>query len=279
MHYSQLQTVIRWSQFQRNNGCIDQCSEKGFSSKVPLFEQFFVFNCFLKAGLMETDLSCRKKVSGTTTSRIIITWGNYLYFALGSLPIWPSRAVIDQFMPGCFKKLFPKCRVIIDCTEVKCQTPTASMLNSMFYSQYKSHTTLKGLVGISPFGAVTFVGELYTGLISDKEITKQCGIVSLLEENDSVMMDKGFLIEDLLQPIKATYDLPPFQTADRSQFEEEEVQETQNIARVRIHVECAIRRIKEYHLFDKVIPLNMAGSINQLWTVACLLTNFKGPLF
>ena len=149
----------------------------------------------------------------------------------------------------------------------------------MFYSQYKSHTTLKGLVGISPFGAVMFVSELYTGLISDKEITKQCGIVSLLEENDSVMMDKGFLIEDMLQPIKATYDLPPFLTADRSQFEEEEVQDTQNIAHVRIHVECAIRRIKEYHLFDKVIPLNIAGTINQLWTVACLLTNFKGPLF
>ena len=56
------------------------------------------------------------------------------------------------------------------------------------------------------------------------------------------------------------------------------VQETQNIAHVRIHVERAIHRIKEYHLFDKVMPLNMAGTINQLWTVACLLTNFKGPL-
>ena len=48
------------------------------------------------------------------------------------------------------------------------------------------------------------------------------------------------------------------------QFEENEVTETQNIARVRIHVERAIRRIKENHLFDKVIPSNLAGTINQL---------------
>ena len=107
---------------------------------------------------MEVDLLYRKKVSGTTTSRIIITWGNY--FALGSLPIRPSRAVIDQFTNSCrlaLKSYFPNVDL--------------SLLESVICSQYKSHTTLKGLVGISPFGAVTLVSELYTGLISDKEIT------------------------------------------------------------------------------------------------------------
>ena len=38
------------------------------------------------------------------------------------------------------------------------------------------------------------------------------------------------------------------------------------------------KRIKENHLFDSAIPMSLAGSINQLWTVACLPANFKGPL-
>ena len=49
-------------------------------------------------------------------------------------------------------------------------------------------------------------------------------------------------------------------------------------AKLRIHIERMNRRIKECHLFDTLIPLALAGSINQLWTVACLLALFKGPL-
>ncbi len=245
------ETMVRWAQYSRNDGSISDCSQRVFTPKVSLVNQFFFFLCFLTAGLMEKDLSFRYHLSAPTTSRIIITWANYLNFVLGSLPIWPSRENIDQLMPDCFKDLCPKCRVIIHCTEIKCQTPSANVLNSMFYSSYKSHTTLKGLLGIAPFGG----------------------------KNDSVMMDKGFLISDLLEKVPATCAIPPFLTSERKQFEENEVAATQNIDRVRIHVERAIRRVKESHLFDRVIQLNLAGTINQLWTVSCLLTNFRGPLF
>jgi len=273
------ETMVRWAQYSRNGGSTSDCSQIMFTTKTSLINQFFLFLCFLTAGLMEKDLSFRYHISPSTTSRIILTWANYLYFVLGSLPIWPSREKIDHYMPDCFKDLYPKCRVIIDCTEIKCQTPSANVRNSMFYSSYKNHTTFKGLLGIAPFGAVTFVSELYSGLISDKEITARSGIVSLLDANDSVMMDKGFRISDLLEKVPATYAIPPFLTSKRKQFEENEVAATQNIARVRIHVERAIRRVKENHLFDRVIQLSLAGSINQLWTVACLLTSFRGPLF
>ncbi|XP_061088910.1 uncharacterized protein LOC133122775 isoform X2 [Conger conger] len=61
----------------------------------------------------------------------------------------------------------------------------------------------------------------------------------------------------------------------RTQMLEEDVRETQSIARLRVHVERCIRRVKENKLFDTVIPLSITGSINQLFSVACFLVNYQ----
>ena len=113
---------------------------------------------------------------------------------LGSQPIWSSREDVNCYMPQCFCSLYLTTRVIIDCTEIYVQTPSSLLLQSQLYSSFKSNTTLKGLVGITPYGAVSFVSSLYT----DKEITRCCGILDLLEGGDSIMADKGFNIQDLL---------------------------------------------------------------------------------
>ena len=180
-------------------------------------------------------------------------------------------------MPQVFKDLYPSTRVIIDCTEIKVQVPSSLLLQSQMYSSYRSGTTLKSLVGITPHGAVSFVSSLYTGSISDKELTKCCGILDLLERNDGVMADKGFNIDDLLRSKGVQLNLPPY-LLNHAQLSPEEDKETKTIAKIRIHVERAIRRIKEFHLFDSEIPMSLLGTVNQMWTVACLLVNFQGPL-
>ena len=93
-------------------------------------------------------------------------------------------------MPDAFHLLYPATRVILDCTELFVQTPTSLLLQSELYSSYKSNTTLKGLIGIIPHGAISFISSLYTGSISVKEITRCNGILDLLENGDSVMADK-----------------------------------------------------------------------------------------
>ena len=247
------------------------------SLAMQLIDEFFLFLVRIKLGLFEQDLAHRFNLHISSVSRKITTWANYLYFFLGSQPIWPSRTDVLAKMPEEFKKHYPTTRVILDCTEIFAETPTSLLLQSQLYSSYKSNTTLKSLIGISPHGAITFVSSLYTGAISDKEITRCSGILDLVEAGDSVMADKGFDIEDLLRGKSVSLNLPPF-LESRSQFSAAEVQQTKMIAKVRIHVESAIRRIKEYHIFDSDIPYSMLGSINQLYTVVCLLTNFQGPL-
>ena len=133
------------------------------------------------------------------------------------------------------------------------------------------------MLGIAPSGAPVFISDLYTGSTSDKDITKQSGILELLEKGDDCMEDKGFHIKDLLEPIGVTLNIPPF-LSDKAQVNEEEVENTQSVASVRIHVERAISRIKMYKIITNVVPLSLAGVLNKIWTVCCMLLLFQSPI-
>ena len=135
---------------------------------------FFCFYAFLAE-----DLSVRFHTHRSLVSRNIITWTNYLYFLLGSINIWPNRETILKHMPQDFKILYPKTRIIMYCTEIFTEKPSSLALSSKTFSSYKSHKTWKGLVGIAPNGAVTFIPALYSGCMSDIEITKLCGLLKL----------------------------------------------------------------------------------------------------
>ena len=63
----------------------------------------------------------------------------------------------------------------------------------------------------------------------------------------------------------------------RAQLTEAEVKESQTIASVRIHVERGITRIKKFKALNP-IPLTLHGSVNQKWTVSCILCNFLPSL-
>ena len=249
----------------------------GKPSCMKLIDELFMFLCRLRLGLQELDLADRFHCSKATVSRKVITWCNLLYMVLGSWNIWLSREKVNEKMPQSFKPKYQSTRVIIDCTEIKTQVPKSLVLKSQTYSHYKGAHTFKGLIGIAPHGLITFVSSLYTGCMSDVEITKLCGILDLLEPGDSVMADKGFTIEKLLEEKNVSLNMPPFLRSN-NQFTRDEITKTQEIASVRIHVERAIARIKTYQLFSAPIPLTVAGSMNQLWTVASLLANFQGPL-
>ncbi|XP_006819862.1 uncharacterized protein LOC102808184 [Saccoglossus kowalevskii] len=178
-------------------------------------------------------------------------------------------------MPAEFVQ-YPTTRIIIDCTELFVEVPTSLLAQSQTWSNYKHHNTFKALVGISPNGAVTFFSDLYGGRISDKEITKKSGLCEILESGDNVMADRGFEIKGIL-PAGVDLNIPPFK-GTRAQLTAREVQDTMDIASVRIHVERAIGRIKNYHILDGVIPLTLAKVTNQIFTVCSYLTNFHSQL-
>ena len=91
-----------------------------------------------------------------------------------------------------------------------CQMSSNLLLNSKLFISNKNHTTVKVLVGIVPSGAIAFLSHLCSGCISDREIVERSGILDLpCDDDDGVMADKGFTMDDLL-PLGVALNIPPF---------------------------------------------------------------------
>jgi hypothetical protein len=209
-------------------------------------------------------------------------WINYMYYRFGSVSIWPDREIIQMQMPEKFKADFPTTIVILDGTELKVERPSSMRSQSQCYSDYKSATTLKGLVGIDPRGSFTFISMLFSGSISDKEITKQSGLLKLLKQlldsgklksGDGVMVDKGFLIREEIEELGLKLYIPPF-APGAGQMSAGDVKLTKKIAAHRVHVERAISRAKKFKIVDNRIDLSLFPCINQIWFCCCFLTGF-----
>ena len=113
--------MTRWSQIlrQRRGDCDEINTELSFHNEhLALVDQFFLFLVKVRLDLFQQDIAFRFHVSQSTVSRILITWANFLYFQLGSLPIWPSHMKVERHMPSCFTYVYPSTRVILDCTKI-----------------------------------------------------------------------------------------------------------------------------------------------------------------
>ena len=152
-------------------------------------DELFLTLVRLRLDLKEKDLADRFGISHSSVSRIFMSWINFCYLHLGSLPIWPDRATIKRTMPAVFKEQYPNTTAILDATEIKVSIPSSLLLQSQTYSTYKSANTFKALIAISPAGHVTFVSSLYTGCISDMQLVERSGFLGLLQRGDEVMAD------------------------------------------------------------------------------------------
>lgn len=249
----------------------------GRNVKLPLLEQFFLTMVRLRLGLLELDLAVRFDLSQPSVSRITMTWINLLYHSLKSLECYPPWHIVRKYMPQVFKEEYPNTRLIIDATEFGIERPSSLVSQAGTFSSYKNKNTVKVLIGIIPSGAIVFISPTYEGSISDKKLVQLSGLLEKLEVGDEVMADKGFDIQDVLAPLGVRLNIPPFLSSN-SQFSCEDVLKTKKIAKLRIHVERAIGRIKEFRILNSTIPATMWDSLNELIYVCAMLCNFSPPL-
>ena len=123
------------------------------------------------------------------------------------------------------------------------------------------------------------MSQLYVGSISDIELTRVSGYLQTLHGKGgvSVMADRGFMVRDMLAENGVDLNIPPFMEG-REQLPADEVKRGRSIASLRIHVERAIGRIKNYAILKGTLPITMIRIANQIVCVCAWLTNFQPAL-
>ena len=205
---------------------------------------------------------------------------HHLSSTTANLVFWPDKKMVQSTMPECFKPEYANTRVIIDCTEFKIEIPRGVSNKVLTYSHYKKGFTAKVLIGISPSGFISFKSKVAGGRKSDSNMTIEAQLVDLLEDGDEVLADKGF------PEIKAKIDeagkkvllvMPPF-LEKKSEFSKEETALTYSVAKVRIHVERIMQRLRTYKILQ-FIPEHFFSSIDDVLHMACVLVNLQPPIF
>ena len=114
----------------------------------------------------------RFKFSSGRVSQISNTWHKLMSKELQYMIVWPLKEQIFATLQETFKRLYPKVRVIINCTEVFVETPSYLESGAYLWNDYKHHHIFKFLVAITPNGLVLWVSPCYGGRTLDVFIVK-----------------------------------------------------------------------------------------------------------
>lgn len=286
LHFEQIQALHRflspacenldyWGSRESKHESIQNNSKH----KLTSLQQLILVLLRLRMGYLIEDLAYKFDISTGFVSQICTTWIYFLYneFTTQLKPfMFPCRKTIAETLPKIFRSI-KNIRVIVDCAEFFCQSPSNFEHQGNLYSSYKAHTTFKVLIGCTPNGCVSFVSDAFEGSISDPEIFKRSKIADLLQPGDVVLADRGFTVHDVVEAKRAHLNIPPFLNGrDRLTAQEEIL--TKKIAKQRIYVEHVIGRIKKFRLLSTVLPLNMRTIMSQIIFVCACLVNFQTPI-
>lgn len=241
-------------------------------------DKLCLFLAKLRLRLTYSALAAVFSVASRTAPNTFRTILDILSVALQEFVYVPPREIIRRSMPPAFKQHYPKCTFIIDCTEVRTQTPSIPDCQHVLYSNYKGGYTLKVLVAIIPNGLIAFMSKAYGGRHTDSFITQDSNFLEILVPGDVILSDKGFPnIKTSLEGKGTVLVMPPFNTGG-GQMSEENMEKTFQIASVRIHVERAIQRLKIYRILKNVVPITMVPHMNKVFSICAALVNLQTPI-
>ena len=133
------------------------------------------------------------------------------------------------------------------------------------------------LIPVTPNGGACFISDLFEGDIDDVQIFKESGIMKHLQPYDLVMVDRGFTVRELLNPLQVDLKIPAFLKGRKTLSAAEEL-ETRRIAKARIHVERFNERLQQFKLVGIKIPLSIAPLATQVVVVSECLVNLQDLL-
>ena len=184
-----------------------------------------------------------------------------------ALIVWPDREQLWLTMPASFRQSFKKCACIIDCFEIFIERAADLKARAQTYSNYKSHNTMKYLIGITPQGVISFISKGWGGGASDKHITNNCGFLNNLLPGDLILADRGFDVGDSVGLYNAELKIAAF-TKGKKQLSPLDLESTRSVASQRSHVEKVIGLTRQkFSMLQSTISTTYLISIwpNNTW--------------
>lgn len=119
-------------------------------------DQFLVMLIKLRRNREDFELGKIFDISTTQVGNIFVTWVSFVYELWSKVEIWPTRELVNYYVPKQFRQHHPSTRVIVDGTEIPIIKPKNSTAQQATFSSYKHHNTIKFLVGATPGGLCHF---------------------------------------------------------------------------------------------------------------------------
>ena len=154
------------------------------------------------------------------------------------------------------------------------------------YSNNKRHSTVKFLIGCTPYGSISFISQAWGGRVSDADIVRQSGFINrnIHCHGDQILADRGLTLQyEFAAGCGVEHIIFSF-TKDKKQLSSKEVETSRQIATVRIHFELVIGLVKNrYRIIDGTLPITLLKSLsdeaadckiaNIVFTVCAALVN------
>lgn len=248
--------------------------ERKHVGNISVENQFFLVLWKLRRNASDYELSEHFNIPRIAVGNIFITWIKFMSTMWSLIDIWPSRELVDFYMPKSFKKHFPRTRVIVDGTEFKIDRPRNPRLQQSSFSTYKNTSTMKALIGCTPGGLISYVSPVYGGSTSDRQIVERSDLPKKCNSGDVLMADKAFTVQDICAPHNVTVATPTF-VKGKGYLPHETIMKDRLLSKHRIHIERIIGLLKTYKFLAGKLNHNYVPLASEIVAVIVMLCNFK----
>ena len=234
----------------------NKIDDNGQEAKCSTEEMLYVYLLRLRRAYTIKSLAVilstpNRTIKETLVRKIFTTYIQLLYKVFRDMQdvMFPARGKIRRFLAKVFKTM-KDVRCVVDCTEFHVQTSRNYARQGNTYSSYKHANTFKCLIAVTPNGGACFVSDLFEGEIDDVQTFRECEIMKHIRPHDVILADRGFTVQDLLNPLQADIKIPSF-LKGRSSLSAAEELSTRKNAKARIHVERFNERVKSFESAGK----------------------------
>ena len=142
----------------------------------------------IRLNLYDEDIAHRFAVHRTTVSRCFHKVLDIMNVRLSYLI---DRETLRETFPFSFRHFFKSCCIIIDYSEVFIEQPSDLRAHVQVWSNFKHHSTIKFLIGITPQWTISYLSCCAGRQMSDKMIVEQSNLINYLLPGDVIIADQG----------------------------------------------------------------------------------------